>query len=118
MLSDLQVVYMVPRNSTQLSNINTTKFQVERKPVYLSSKKSEFESTKNRLKDIKLTQLLGDQMVGCFNFNLKLYYCIGVGCICMCSKFYSLPKKNNNAKTKCCFMKGISVRLCFFLELE
>ena len=33
MLSDLQLVYMVPRNSTQLSNINTTNFQVEREPV-------------------------------------------------------------------------------------
>ena len=29
MLSDLQLVYMVSRNSTQLLNINTTKFQVE-----------------------------------------------------------------------------------------
>ena len=28
--------YMVPRNSTQLLNINTTKFQVEREPVYCS----------------------------------------------------------------------------------
>ena len=36
MLSDLQLVYMVPRNSTQLLNINTTKFQVEREPVYNS----------------------------------------------------------------------------------
>ena len=35
MLSDLQLVYMVPRNSTQLLNINTTKFQVEREPVYI-----------------------------------------------------------------------------------
>ena len=34
MLSDLQLD-MVPRNSTQLLNINTTKFQVEREPVYL-----------------------------------------------------------------------------------
>ena len=34
MLSDLQLVYMVPRNSIQLLNINTTKFQVEREPVY------------------------------------------------------------------------------------
>ena len=36
MLSDLQLVYiyMAPRNSTQLLNINTTKFQVEREPVY------------------------------------------------------------------------------------
>ena len=33
MLSDLQLVYMVPRNSTQLLNIYTTKFQVEREPV-------------------------------------------------------------------------------------
>ena len=33
MLSDLQLVYMVPRNSTQLVKINTTKFQVEREPV-------------------------------------------------------------------------------------
>ena len=33
MLSDLQLVYMVPRNSTQLLNINTPKFPVERKPV-------------------------------------------------------------------------------------
>ena len=33
MLSDLQLVYMGPRNSTQLK-INTTKFQVEREPVY------------------------------------------------------------------------------------
>ena len=33
MLSDLQLVYMVPRNSTQLLNINTTKFQVERESV-------------------------------------------------------------------------------------
>ena len=30
MLSNLQLVNMVPRNSTQLLNINTTKFQVER----------------------------------------------------------------------------------------
>ena len=36
MLSDLQLVYMVPRNSTQLLNINTTNFQVEREPVYSS----------------------------------------------------------------------------------
>ena len=35
MLSDLQLVYMVPRNSTELLKINTTKFQVEREPVYL-----------------------------------------------------------------------------------
>ena len=33
MFSDLQLVYMVPRNSTQLENINTTKFQVKREPV-------------------------------------------------------------------------------------
>ena len=36
MLSDLQLVYMVPRKATQLLNINTrytTKFQVEREPV-------------------------------------------------------------------------------------
>ena len=33
MLSDLQLVYMVPRNSTELLKINTTKFQVEREPV-------------------------------------------------------------------------------------
>ena len=33
MLSDLQLVYMVLRNFTQLLNINTTKFQVEREPV-------------------------------------------------------------------------------------
>ena len=37
MLSDLQLVYMVPRKSTQLLNINTTKFQVEREPVYITS---------------------------------------------------------------------------------
>ena len=35
MLSDLQLVYMGPRNSTQLLKINTTKFQVEREPVYM-----------------------------------------------------------------------------------
>ena len=34
MLSDLQLVYMGPRNSTELLKINTTKFQVEREPVY------------------------------------------------------------------------------------
>ena len=34
MLSDLQLVYMGPRNPTQLLKINTTKFQVEREPVY------------------------------------------------------------------------------------
>ena len=34
MLSDLQLVYIVPRNSTQLLKLNTTKFQVEREPVY------------------------------------------------------------------------------------
>ena len=46
MLSDLQLVYMVPRNSTQLLNINTTKLQlqVERYTVgeqkrFLSSRK-------------------------------------------------------------------------------
>ena len=32
MLSDLQLVYMVPRNSTQLLNINTAKFQVDLEP--------------------------------------------------------------------------------------
>ena len=37
MLSDLQLVYMGPRNSTKLLKINTTKFQVEREPVYYSS---------------------------------------------------------------------------------
>ena len=36
MLSDLQLVNMGPRNSTQLLKINTTKFQVEREPVYKS----------------------------------------------------------------------------------
>ena len=35
MLSDLQLVYMGPRNSIQLLKINTTKFQVEREPVYI-----------------------------------------------------------------------------------
>ena len=34
MLSDLQLVYIGPRNSTELLKINTTKFQVEREPVY------------------------------------------------------------------------------------
>ena len=34
MLSDLQLVYMGPRNSTELLKINTTKFQVEREQVY------------------------------------------------------------------------------------
>ena len=38
MLSDLQLVYMGPRNSTELLKINTTKFQVEREPVYLMSR--------------------------------------------------------------------------------
>ena len=33
MLSDLQLVYMVSRNSTQFLSINTTKFQVESEPV-------------------------------------------------------------------------------------
>ena len=33
MLSDFKLVYMVPRNYTQLLNINTTKFQVEHEPV-------------------------------------------------------------------------------------
>ena len=35
MLSDLQLVYMGPRNSTELLKINPTKFQVEREPVYI-----------------------------------------------------------------------------------
>ena len=35
MHSDLQLVYMVSRNSTQMLNINTTKFQVELEPVYV-----------------------------------------------------------------------------------
>ena len=43
MLSDLQLVYMVHRNSTQLLNINTTKFQVEREPVYPCGRIEEFE---------------------------------------------------------------------------
>ena len=34
MLLDLKLVDMVPRISTQLLNIDTTKFQVEREPVY------------------------------------------------------------------------------------
>ena len=34
MPSDLQLVYVVLRNSTQLVNINTTKIQVERESVY------------------------------------------------------------------------------------
>ena len=37
MLSDLQLIYMVSRNSTQLLNINTTKFQMEREPVCLET---------------------------------------------------------------------------------
>ena len=36
MASDLQLVNKVPRNAIQLLNINTTKFQVEREPVYVS----------------------------------------------------------------------------------
>ena len=35
MLSDLQLVCMGPRNSTQLLKINTTKFQVERESLYI-----------------------------------------------------------------------------------
>ena len=35
MLSDFLLIYMVSRNSPQLLNINTPKFQVEREPVYL-----------------------------------------------------------------------------------
>ena len=34
MPSDLQLVYVVLRNSTQLLNINTTKIEVERESVY------------------------------------------------------------------------------------
>ena len=34
MPSDLRLVYMVPRNSIQLLNINTIKFQVESEPVH------------------------------------------------------------------------------------
>ena len=34
MPSDLQLVYVVLRNSSQLLNINTTKIQVERESVY------------------------------------------------------------------------------------
>ena len=34
MPSDLQLVYVVLRNSTRLLNINTTKIQVERESVY------------------------------------------------------------------------------------
>ena len=34
MPSDLQLVYVVLRNLTQLLNINTTKIQVERESVY------------------------------------------------------------------------------------
>ena len=34
MPSDLQLVYVVLRNSTQLLNMNTTKIQVERESVY------------------------------------------------------------------------------------
>ena len=34
MPSDLQLVYVVLRNSTQLLNINTTKIQVEHESVY------------------------------------------------------------------------------------
>ena len=41
MLSDLQLVYvMVPRNSTQLLNINTTKFQVEREQLSLGDRRN------------------------------------------------------------------------------
>ena len=43
MLSDLQLVYMVPRNSTELLKINTTKFQVEREPVYVTNKRNTFQ---------------------------------------------------------------------------
>ena len=35
MLSDLQLIYIVSRNSTQLLNINTTKIQVEHEPFYI-----------------------------------------------------------------------------------
>ena len=56
MLSDLQLVYMVPRNSTQLLKINTTKFQVEREPVYVTAMLNElgWHSLSKRREDARL----------------------------------------------------------------
>ena len=45
MLSDLQLVYMGPRNSTELLKIKTTKFQVEREPVYHTTKSEQVENS-------------------------------------------------------------------------
>ena len=58
MLSDSQLVYMVPRNSTQLLKINTTKFQVEREPVYTTSRQ---QSTTINRKLVMKTKLLNIQ---------------------------------------------------------
>ena len=52
MLSDLQLVYMVPRNSTQLLNINTTNFQVEREPVYKVDQAIRFSVTNFAMKNV------------------------------------------------------------------
>ena len=65
MLSDLQLVYMGPRNSTQLLKINTTKFQVEREPVYyLSNLEMVFVQT-----DILESRSL-DQQRGCVRLRM------------------------------------------------
>ena len=74
MLSDLQLVYMVPRNSTQLVKINTTKFQVEREPVYRSNIKDPtsllvffvLNMIKESICARKMIQIVDGQEVGYF----------------------------------------------------
>ena len=55
MLSDLQLVYMGPRNSTELLKINTTKFQVEREPVYSLRNNYVYSMPTNQLFSLNFT---------------------------------------------------------------
>ena len=60
MLSDLQLVYMGHRNSTQLLKINTTKFQVEREPVYIKRNLKDCPKTLKELAFFSLVRSFTD----------------------------------------------------------
>ena len=84
MLSELQLVYMVHRNSTQLLKINITKFQVEREPVYpiYSNPSDSNTGPKGKLFNGKLPLALTSS----YNYFFK-------------EKYFFNTKYDNNTKT-------------------
>ena len=80
MLSDLQLVYMGPRNSTQLLKINTTKFQVKHEPCLYAAYTFQFQAFNYRsIKCISTSTVLyisvkNNQKLVIYSFSTKIIY--------------------------------------------